>query len=614
MTVVQPNPTGAGMMSRAQGPSPEDRAQLAESPVPFGRVLALFAPHKLALGTVMALLVLSALAGLAQPFLVKAIIDDALPHADTTLLLLCVSGMLLIAAATTALGVWQTYLSTTVGGRVMEGLRRDVFVHLTRQPLSFFTRTQHGEVQSRLSHDIDGMSTVVTNTATSVASNLTTAVATMIAMGALSWRLSLVSLVILPPAVWVTRKVATARRDLTTTRQRHLADMHAQIEENLSLSGSLLARTLGTTEAGARRFSDASARLVDLDVATQMAGRWRMGTITMVFAATPAMIYLAAGFPATSGGITIGTLVAFTALQAQLFRPILGLMSVSASWIASMALFSRIFGYLDLPEPARPAKPVALDSRQVRGEVRFEHVGHRYDSGPEALHDIDLTVPAGSSLALVGPTGAGKSTLAWTVARLHDPTSGRVLIDGVDVRDLDPESLSAVVGVVTQETYLVHDTIRANLQLAKPGADDDELWLALAAARVDDVVATLPDGLDTVVGARGHRFSGGERQRLALARTILRNPPVLVLDEATSALDTRTEQAVTDAIADLSRGRTTITIAHRLSTIRNADQIAVLDHGELVELGSHDELLARGGLYAGLAALAGQPVGNLPPG
>jgi ATP-binding cassette, subfamily B, bacterial len=335
-----------------------------------------------------------------------------------------------------------------------------------------------------------------------------------------------------------------------------------------------------------------------------------MATMSIVFAGIPALIYLAAGLPATSGGMTIGTLVAFTTLQGALFRPLMQLLDIGVSLTASMALFSRVFEYLDLPvDIDDPAHPVRVDPADLRGEVRFEHVGFTYPDGVRpALAHVDVTVPAGTTLALVGETGSGKSTLASLVARLNDPTTGRVRIDGVDVRDMTLADLARVVGVVSQETYLLHGTIRENLRHAKPDATDDEMVDAARRAQVYDVIAALPAGYDTVVGARGHRFSGGEKQRLAIARTLLRDPRVLVLDEATSALDTGTERAVQAALDEAARGRTTITIAHRLSTVRDADRIAVLDAGRVVEQGSHEELLARGGRYARLVGSAERSV------
>jgi ATP-binding cassette subfamily B protein len=485
----------------------------------------------------------------------------------------------------------------------MHRLRTDVFAHLQRQSLSFFTRTRGGEVQSRLTNDVAGMQSVVTSTATSIASNVTTAVGTAVAMVALSWRLSLLSLVVIPPAVWLTRRVALLRRDVTAKQQRRMADMLTQVDEGLSVSGIQLTKTLGATDATAARFSASSRELVDLEVQSQLAGRWRMATMSVVFAAIPALIYLAAGFPATSGGMTIGTLIAFTTLQGTIFRPLMGLLDVGAQWITSMALFSRIFTYLDLPvEIAPPADPVPVDPRSVRGEIVIDDVTFSHDGRVNAIDGLTLHVPAGTTLALVGETGSGKSTLAGLVARLHDPRSGRVTIDGIDVRDLAPNDLAGIVGVVSQETYLVHASIRDNLLLAAPGAGDADLWAALDAAQVASLVARLPDGLDTVVGARGHRFSGGEKQRLAIARTLLRNPRVLVLDEATSALDNDTERDLQAALERLMAGRTTIAIAHRLSTVRDADQIAVLDHGRVVELGDHHTLVDRGGRYTRLAA------------
>ncbi|OYO03549.1 multidrug ABC transporter ATP-binding protein [Enemella evansiae] len=583
-----------------------DRAQLAESPVSARRVLALFRGRWPAVTAVMALIIASSVISLAQPFLVRSVIDDALPHGNTRLLLWLVAGMIGIAVATSVLGVLQTWLSTSIGQQIMHTLRTRVFAHLQRQSMSFFTRERSGEVQSRLTNDISGMQNVVTTTATSIASNVTTAVGTAIAMAALSWRLSLLSLVVLPPAIWVSRRVAQLRRDKTSALARQRARMQSQIEERLSVSGALLIKTLGATDRTGSDFDRASGDIARLEVASQLSGRWRMSTMTIVFATIPALIYLAAGFPITSGGMTIGTLVAFSALQATIFRPVLGLLSVGVQWVSSMAVFSRIFGYLDLPiDVAEPERPVAVDHDRIRGEVRFSDVWFRYpDADSDALAGVDLTVPAGSALALVGETGSGKSTLAALVSRLHDPSAGRVTIDGIDLRDLAFADLARIVGVVSQDPYLVHASIRENLLLAAPDADEDALWRALAAAQIDELVTGLPEGLDTVVGSRGYRFSGGEKQRLAVARTLLRDPKVLVLDEATSALDNETERELQRALDELVQGRTTITIAHRLSTVAAADQIVVLDHGRVAEIGDHDQLSTRGGRYARLAGVA----------
>ncbi|MFG1902785.1 ABC transporter ATP-binding protein [Micromonospora carbonacea] len=581
--------------------SPAEKAQARQ--VPLRRVGRLFAPYRWQLATVTAIIVVSSIVAMASPFLLRAVIDRALPERDLTLLARLVLGMVAVAVVTAALGVVQTWLSTRVGQQVMHRLRTDVFAHLHRQSIAFFTRTRTGEVQSRITNDIGGMQTVVTSTATSIASNLTTVVATAVAMVALSWRLSLISLVVLPPSIWLTRRVARMRREITAQRQRELADLNVTIEEGLSISGVQLSKTLGAGGALVDRFAASSARLVDLELRSDLAGRWRMASMSVIFAAIPAFIYLGAGLPGAAGTLSIGTLVAFTALQGGLFRPLMGLLDVGVSVTASMALFARIFEYLDLPvEVDDPADPVDVVPRRVRGHVRFEDVTFTYPgSDTAALAGVTLDVPAGTGLAVVGHTGSGKSTLAALVSRLHDPTAGRVTIDGVDLREMRLTDLAAVVGVVSQETYLLHTTVRENLRYARPDATDAEIEDAAGAAQIHDLIAALPDGYDTMVGSRGHRFSGGEKQRLAIARTLLRDPRVLILDEATSALDTETERAVQRAFDELARGRTTITIAHRLSTVRDADQIAVLDHGRIVESGTHTTLLDRAGRYATLA-------------
>uniref|UniRef100_UPI001C86538D ABC transporter ATP-binding protein n=1 Tax=Paractinoplanes polyasparticus TaxID=2856853 RepID=UPI001C86538D len=587
---------------RGRGKKPT-AAEIAQAKnVSLRRIGSLFTDHRGPLAVVVLTIVVSSIVSLASPFLLREVIDAALPDRNVRLLVWLVVGMVAVAAVTSALGVVQTWISTTIGQRVMHRLRTDVFRHLQRQSIAFFTRTRTGEVQSRITNDIGGMESVVTSTATSIASNLTTVVATAVAMAALSWKLSLVSLLVLPPSIWLTRRVASMRRAITAQRQRELADLNVIIEEGLSIGGVQLSRTMGTGPAQVDRFSSSSSRLIDLELRSELAGRWRMASMSIVFAAIPAVIYLAAGLPVTSGGMSIGTLVAFTALQSGLFRPLMGLLNVGVTVTTSLALFARIFEYLDLPvdieEPARPV-PVAAP----RGHLRFEDVTFTYAGSPSAaLAGVTLDVPAGSSLALVGETGSGKSTIASLIARLYDPKAGRITIDGVDLRDLSFETLTSIVGVVSQETYLLHTTVRENLRYAKPDATDDEIESAARAAQIHDMIAGLPDGYDTMVGSRGHRFSGGEKQRIAIARTLLRDPRILVLDEATSALDNETERAVQKAFDELARGRTTVTIAHRLSTVRDADQIAVVDHGRILESGTHDTLVDVGGRYAALAA------------
>ncbi|MFD7733037.1 ABC transporter ATP-binding protein [Kitasatospora phosalacinea] len=594
-------------LNRIDWTPPEGQQQ----PAPVRRILRLFRPYAGRLAVVGLLVAASAVVSVVTPFLLRAVLDTAIPQGRTGLLSLLALGMIAAAVVTSVLNVLQTLISTTVGQRVMHDLRTSVYRHLQRMSLAFFTRTRTGEVQSRIANDIGGMQATVTGTATSLVSNLTAVVASVVAMVALDWRLTVVSLLLLPVFVWISRRVGRERKKITGERQRQLAELSSAVQESLSVSGILLGRTMGRSGSLTREFAERSDELAALEVRSSMAGRWRMSTIGIVMAAMPALIYWAAGLASAAGApiVSLGTLVAFVSLQQGLFRPTVGLLSTGVDVQTSLALFQRIFEYLDLPvEIDEPEHPVHLE--HVRGDVRFEGVEFRYrpDQDRPTLSGIDLAVPAGGSLALVGETGSGKSTLSYLVPRLYDATGGRVLIDGVDVRELSFETLARAVGVVSQETYLFHASVADNLRFAKPDATDAELVAAARTAQVHDMVAALPDGYDTMVGERGYRFSGGEKQRLAIARTVLRNPPILVLDEATSALDNQTEHAVQQALDALAAGRTTLTIAHRLSTVRDADQIAVLDGGEIAELGTHDELVAREGRYAALLGREALPV------
>ncbi len=572
--------------------------------VSLRRIARLFGPYRVRLGALLGLIVVTAGLEVISPFLLRGVIDTAIPRHDVALLSALVGGMIALSVITSVTGVVQTWISNQVGQRVMHDLRAAVYAHLQRMSLAFFTRTRTGEVQSRIANDIGGIDDVVTSTATSTFSSMTTVLATVVAMFAMSWLLAAFSLFLLPVFVWITRRVGNERRRIQAVRQSRLADMSTLVEESLSVSGVLLGKTMGRSRELAERFGAESRELADLEVRARMAGRWRMGTVRMTFAIMPACVYWVGGYTISTGreAISIGTLVAFTTLQTRLLFPIQSLLSVGLEVQTSLALFGRIFEYLDLPVDI-VERPGAAELSGVRGDVRLEDVWFHYDpDAPWTLRSISAEIPAGTRTALVGETGSGKTTLAYLVARLYEPQRGCVSIDGVDIRDVTLASLAATVGLVSQETYLFHASIRENLRFSCPDATDEQIEDAARAAQIHDLIASLPEGYDTAVGERGYRFSGGEKQRIAIARTILRNPPVLILDEATSALDTETERAVQAALDELARGRTTIAIAHRLSTIRDADQILVLDGGEIVERGTHAELVEADGRYAALLA------------
>ncbi|RGP35423.1 ABC transporter ATP-binding protein [Pseudotabrizicola alkalilacus] len=583
--------------------APDDYEDLAARHVSLRRVAALFVPYQRRIAGVVALMALASAVGLAGPFLLRAIIDQALPQQNLGLLMWLVAGMIGAAVIAAAIGAWQVVLTSRIGQAILHDLRVRLYSHLQSLSLRFFTGTRTGEVQSRIAGDIAGLQSLVTETASELGKALSAVVMTAIAILLLDWRLAMFVLLIVPGTVLISNRVARMREALTFEQQARAADMSAAVQETLSASGIILARTMGRGPHLAQRFARISGDLAHLEVKSHTAGEGQWALIGLALAILPALTLLAGGLlMQTDSPATIGTLVAMIALQEQLLWPFEQLLETGRDMRKTRALFARVFEYLDKPvEITERADPVTVPRTMMRGDVQLDHVSFAYAEahGP-AVRDISLTIPSGSHVAIVGPTGSGKTTLGYLLARLYDVQSGAIRFDGVDLRDLSFDTLSQMLGVVSQEPYLLHTSVAENLRFARPGATDDELIAAAKVAQIHDHIATLPDGYDTLVGEGGYRFSGGEKQRLALARTILRDPPILLLDEATSALDTRTERAMSLALDAMSKGRTTITIAHRLSTIRHADLIVVMQAGQIVEQGSHDDLLAKAGLYASL--------------
>ena len=593
-------------------------------------IAGFFEPYRRRLGLIALLILVTVSIGVVNPILIKLVLDNLLPGGpqDIGLLYLQVGLMIVLPIITSLLGVWQSFLSNVVGQRVMDDLRLALYSHLQAMPLRFFTNTRTGEIQSRISNDVGGVQSVVTDTAASLLSNFATVATTVIAMWILDRRLTVLSLGLLPVFAYITYRVGKVRRQVSTLTQRSLAEVSAITEESLSVSGILLAKTFGQQEASIERFRAESRRLGDLQIRQQMIGRWFFALIGTFFSIMPAFVYLLAGTLIIGGdtNVSIGTIVAFTTLQSRLFFPLGQLLNVQVEIQGALALFDRIFEYLEMEHEITDAPDaVALDPATVRGEVAFHDVAFRYpvapaqvavsDEAAEAeaegravptairpfgLEEISFTGRPGELVALVGPSGSGKTTTTYLIPRLYDVDSGSVAIDGIDVRRIRLASLGRIIGVVTQETYLFHDTVLANLRYAKPEATMDEIEAAARAAAIHDRIRELPEGYDTVVGERGYKLSGGEKQRIAIARVLLKDPRILVLDEATSALDTVSERLIQSALNGLMQGRTTIAIAHRLSTILRADLILVMDRGRIVERGTHDELLRHEGLYAKL--------------
>ncbi len=570
------------------------------------RVVALFGAYKLHLVGIFVLVLSSALVGLLAPFYLQSLINDGLLKNNLGVVTHYTVLTLVVTLGATVLALGYGYLSLLVGQHLMRDLRNQLNSHLQGMSLRFWTQTRTGEVQSRLVSDVGGVQNVLSDTAASVLSNVATVLSTLVAMIYMDWRLTLLSVGILPFFALIAAKVGDYSRDLRTQNQKLLADLNSTMSETLSVSGVLLSKTNGRRALTAQKFAQENDALTQVGLKLAMLMRVFFNLIGLSFSLTPALVYWLAGYLSTQGAaLSIGTIVAFSALQARLFFPLTSLLNVQVEVNSALALFDRIFEYLDLKQEITEApNAVSLSSEQVRGKVEFKQVSFFYDPEQErpTLDNINLVARPGEQIALVGPSGSGKTTLTYLLSRLYDVTSGEVSIDGHDVRQIKLDCLGQIVGVVTQESFLLHDTIRENLRYARPDATDEQLVEAARAAAIHDHISSLPEGYDTVVGERGTKLSGGQKQRIAIARAILKNPPILVLDEATSALDTQSERLIQDALARLSSGRTTFAIAHRLSTVLNADQILVLEQGVVVERGTHAQLLELNGSYARLYA------------
>ncbi|MBI3979632.1 MAG: ABC transporter ATP-binding protein [Chloroflexi bacterium] len=566
----------------------------------LARVARYFRPHLAPLLLTLACIAATAVLGVVPPLLIRALIDDAIPQGDGGLLNLLVLGMIAVPLVSGLIGVAQNYLNTLVGQRVMLHLRDDLYRHLLGQmSLRFFTQTRTGEIMSRLTSDVAGVQSVVTGTLLGTITNVITLLTTLAVILSLDWRLSLLSIAILPLFIYPTRRVGQIRHRLAVETQKKNADLTSLMQETLNISGFLLVRSFAREVAEFLRFRQKNQELMDLQVRQSLVGRWFFMSLGLFTAAGPALIYWYGGHQAITGALSIGTIVAFVAFLGRLYGPVSALANIHVDVMAGMAYFGRVFQYLDMP-PEIAEHPAALVLPPVRGHVRFQAVSFGYVPGRLALDGVSFEVQPGQLAALVGPSGAGKTTITYLLPRFYDPTAGAIAVDGHDIRDVTLLSLRDQIGMVTQETFLFHTTIRENVRYGRPGAGDEEIEQACRAANIHEFIVGLPAGYETVVGERGYRLSGGEKQRVAIARVLLKDPRILILDEATASLDSRAETLIQAALASLRQGRTSLVIAHRLSTILAADVIFVLDQARLVEQGTHAELLARGGLYARL--------------
>jgi len=586
---------------QADSEAHDDYGDLARRHVTPTRIISLLAPHRAALILVVLLIAVAGISGVISPFLIRSIVDDALPAKDLRLLVYLAAGLVGVALFNAIANLTQTYVSIRVGQSVMHDLRTRLYGHLQNLSLAFFSGTRAGEVQARLSSDIAGLQTLLTNSATDLAKHLSVVAATLAAM-LLDWRLACASLAVMPLLIWINGRVAQLRERVTYQQQEQVADLSANIAESLSAGGIILSRTMGRVHYLVQRFQRDSAQLARLETQAGTAGQWEFAIVFLALDLLPALTFLGGGlFIGLGLEVSIGTLVAFIALQEQLLWPLLEIFETRIEFAKGRALLARVFSYLDTPATVVEASPPRSLARQdLQQGIRFENVGFAY--GERAvLKNLTLEIPAGKHTALVGPTGSGKTTISYLIARLYDVDQGRICYDGIDIRELSFATLADLVGIVTQDTFLLNASIKDNLRFAKPDASEEELWRALERAQLDTMVRRLPDGLDAGVGDRGYQLSGGERQRLSLARMLLRDPPIILLDEATSALDSTTQAAMANALACLQGPRTLISIAHRLSTVREADQILVIQDGRLVEQGTHQELVGQNGLYAAMA-------------